>query len=84
MTVVASRGGLSLGASRGVVPAHNSARGFPNLALPPALDIECRPADQPVGWSWICRAIAQMKPAISRAIAVVTTTLALPAAIRCR
>ncbi len=30
------------------------------------------------------RAIAQMKPAISRAIAVVATTFGLPAAIRCR
>ena len=40
MTVVASRGCLALGASLGVMPAHNRARGFPNLALPPALDIE--------------------------------------------
>jgi len=30
------------------------------------------------------RAIAQMKPAISRAIAVVATTFGFPAAIRCR
>lgn len=30
------------------------------------------------------RAIAQMKPAISRAIAVVATTFGLPAAIKCR
>jgi hypothetical protein len=33
---------------------------------------------------WVMRAIAQMKPTISRAIAVVTTTLGLPAAARRR
>ena len=40
MTVVASRGYLALSAEPRLTPAHNSARGFPNLALPPALDIE--------------------------------------------
>ena len=58
--------------------------GSPTLPCRPLWTSSVRPADQPVGWSWIWRAIAQMKPTISRAIAVVTTTLALPAAIRCR
>ena len=40
MTVVASRGCLALSAEPRLMPAHNSARGFPNLALPPALDLE--------------------------------------------
>src|SRR5262245_50270097 len=47
MTVVASRGCLALGASLGLMPAHNRPRGFPNLALPPALGTEraaCRSA----------------------------------------
>lgn len=33
---------------------------------------------------WVARAIAQMKPTISRAMAVVTTTFGLPAAVRRR
>ena len=77
-------------------PAHNRRRGFPNRPAArqalrdkrscacAAVSFACESGYLIAGCAWTIRAIAQMKPTISRAIAVVTTTLGLPAAARRR
>jgi hypothetical protein len=90
MTVVSSWGCLVLGAS--VDCTGSGSQCFPRVphrVPPPALHIGGQdvqvPAIQLQALTGVTtRAMAQMKPAISRAMAVVATTFGLPAAIRCR
>jgi hypothetical protein len=95
MTAGSSRGCLALGTSvgrcrlitgdEGSPPgpvAHQALRYKVRAIRSPSLACE---SDYPIaGFGCTIRAIAQMKPTISRAIAVITTTLGLPAAARRR
>ena len=95
MTVVPSRRCLSLETSVGSGPSHNRQEGSPTAVLPPTVrapavvllstGLRCLSAiAQLSSAGWAIWAMAQMKPTISRAIAVVTTTFGLPAAARRR
>jgi hypothetical protein len=86
MTVASSWGCLFLGAS---VDAGTGSQCFPRVPHripPPALHISGwgLPAEAIECQALTSRAMAQMNPTISRAIAVVATTFGLPSAIMCR
>ena len=66
------------------VPAARQALRDARCALALRSPFACEARYPIAGRAWTIRAIAQMKPTISRAIAVVTTTLGLPAAARRR
>ena len=82
MTVVSSWGCLGLGASVGLIrliTAHEESP--PRPASSPGRRSGVRTAGQIIALTCTSRAMAHRKPTISRAIAVVTTTFGLPAAI---
>lgn len=84
MTAVSSRAASVLERAS-VNPAHDRARVLPYRAPPPAVgtgrDVRCR---QEAERGWTSRTIAYRKPNISRAIVMMTITLAFPAAARLR
>ena len=80
MTVVSSLGSLGLEGERRQSRRIPGAWA-PHRALPPALDAGLfAELDQAAALACACLAMAQRKPTISRAIAVVTTTFAFPVA----
>ncbi len=90
MTVVSSWGCLGLGGERRhgrPMTGHEGSppRSVPNPAHRKGRSVVALPFLLRQAWAGVTlRAMAQMKPAISRAMAVVATTFGFPAAIRCR